>query len=60
MEKIFVRPATGIKLWDPKTKRMVPPEGIRVEKNQYWSRRLSEGGAIKFNPVMDRIKNEED
>ena len=53
MDKIFIRPATGIRLFNPATKSMVPDSGIFVEKSQYWSRRINEGGAVIFDPKAE-------
>jgi hypothetical protein len=50
MEKIFIRPAPGIRLFNPATGSMVPDSGLFAERNQYWSRRINEGGAIVFDP----------
>jgi hypothetical protein len=51
MEKIFIKPAKGVRLWDPKGNRFVPDAGTTVHKNQYWGRRISEGGAILCEPT---------
>lgn len=46
MKKIFIKPGPGRKVFNPSTGGFLPPAGARVEKNQYWSRRIGEGGAV--------------
>jgi len=46
MKKIFIKPGPGRKVFNPSTGGFLPDCGARVEKNQYWSRRIGEGGAV--------------
>ncbi len=46
MKTIFIKPAPGIKLFDPETNKFIPADGMKVKKTQYWSRRVAEGGAV--------------
>jgi len=44
MQRIFVKPEPGFKVWNPKSHSNLPDSGASVEKNTYWNRRLTEGG----------------
>ena len=43
MKKIFVKPAKGVKVRHPYTRKHIKEEGEPVEKNHYWIRRIEEG-----------------
>jgi hypothetical protein len=44
---MHVKPADGRKVMDPRTKRHIPAEGIRVsERDTYWVRRLRAGDVV--------------
>jgi hypothetical protein len=44
---MHVKPANGRKVMDPRTKRHIPAEGIRVsERDTYWVRRLRAGDVV--------------
>jgi len=45
-KKIFIKPAEGVKLYNPVTRRFISEAGALVPDNQYWSRRIAEGGAV--------------
>jgi len=49
MEKIFIKPAPGIKLFDPVGSLFIDPAGALVPKNAYWERRIVDGDAIPEN-----------
>jgi hypothetical protein len=45
---MHVKPADGLKVMDPRTKRHIPAEGIRVsERDTYWVRRLRAGDVVE-------------
>lgn len=46
MKTFFIKPAPGVKLYDPETHKFINPAGQKVRKTQYWSRRVADGGAI--------------
>ena len=48
--KIFVKPASGKRVLDPKTKKELPEMGMEVPKNSYWLRRLRDGD-VESPPV---------
>lgn len=60
MEKIFIKPMPGVKLFNPATNNFVPESGISINKNQYWSRRIAEGGVIvtKQKGMGGRVEKE--
>lgn len=60
-ENYFIKPAKGIKLYDPETRNFINPEGQRVKKSSYWTRRITEGSAIEISqarPAPAGPKNE--
>ena len=55
MQKIFVKPAPGMKLRLPENPRaFLPEEGMEVERNAFWLRRIAEGDALESQaPIAD-------
>lgn len=57
---MYVKPAPGVLLRDPTTRRVVPPEGADVEPCSFWHRRIAEGDATLVAPpsevVVDRFQ----
>ncbi len=49
--KIFVRPRTGLTLRDPKTGRVLPPEGASVVEDNFWRRRICDGDVTVVAPT---------
>lgn len=48
---MFVKPASGIRIRDFVTLRLMPPEGDEVdETNFYWNRLLRDGDVIEADP----------
>ena len=43
MDRIFVKPAPGLQVRDPKTAAPLPAEGAEVLRTSYWLRRLASG-----------------
>ena len=46
---MFVKPAPGRAVRDPETGLSIPEGGVRVEKTQYWLRRLKDGDVEKIH-----------
>jgi hypothetical protein len=43
---MFVKPAPGLLVRDPVTKRHLPESGKEVPENSYWVRRLAAGDVV--------------
>ena len=46
MATIIVKPVAGVCVRDPETRQLVPADGLRVERNTFWSRRIKEGAVV--------------
>jgi hypothetical protein len=46
MPGLFVKPAEGLKVRDPDTRRHLPEEGAAVPRSTYWLRRLRDGDVV--------------
>lgn len=53
MRRRHVRPADGLSILDPRTKRVVPPDGQWVPDDSYWRRRLRVGDCIEATPAPE-------
>jgi hypothetical protein len=61
--KLHIRPATGLRIRDPRTRQLLPDEGARVPATTFWRRRLrdddvvlvEEKPAVKKPPSKPRI-----
>lgn len=42
-QSLLLRPAPGLVVRDPATRKALPPEGAAVADTTYWHRRLAEG-----------------
>ena len=42
-EYVVVYPKAGLVVRDHISKKIVPPEGMKVKLDKYWSRRISDG-----------------
>lgn len=51
MEKVYVKPAQGLKIRDDKTKQFLPESGKVVELTSYWVRRLQCGDVLLVEDV---------
>lgn len=62
MEIKFLKPVSGIKIRDPKTKDFLPAEGRRIEMNVYWNRRIQDGTVVADNsstePKTEKVSTE--
>jgi hypothetical protein len=52
---MFVKPASGVLLRDPTTKRVIPPEGAEVEECSFWHRRALEGDVTLVAPAPEMV-----
>lgn len=44
---MHVKPADGLKVMDPRTKRHIPAEGVKVsDSDTYWARRIRAGDVL--------------
>jgi hypothetical protein len=52
VERIYIKPAPGVKVRDPEHAQMahLPDEGKWVNANTYWTRRLMDGDVIEAKP----------
>ena len=58
---MFVRPTPGLKVQDPMTKRVLPPEGADVPESSFWLRRLAAGDVVvvEANQISDSEESDE-
>lgn len=49
---MFVKPAEGLQVRDPVTRRLLPVEGKEVPENVYWMRRLRSKDIVLTSPDM--------
>ncbi len=50
---MFVKPAPGLKVRDPISKRHLPASGQEVPMSAYWLRRLAEGDVLDVSQIPD-------
>lgn len=43
---MFIKPASGMHVRDPATKRPLPAEGKEVRESSFWLRRLADGDVV--------------
>lgn len=53
---ITIKPAPGLRVLDPATMQPLPPEGVQVEKNTHWIRRIKEGDVTLVTPAKSSAK----
>jgi hypothetical protein len=46
MKTMFVRPANGLTVRDPETRKALPVSGAAVPRSTYWQRRLACGDVV--------------
>jgi hypothetical protein len=61
---MFVKPAPGLKIRDPKSKLHIPESGAEVPEETFWIRRLADGDVViceppKSEPVIVPATKEE-
>lgn len=57
--KVKIKPAEGLIIRDPKNMKLVPSEGIEVEINSFWQRRLNDGDMLLVQEKKQAPKVEE-
>jgi hypothetical protein len=50
---MFLKPAKGVLVRDPKTKRHLPTTGAEVQLSSYWVRRLADGDVVEVKQIPD-------
>lgn len=53
---LFLKPAKGVRVFNPATEQMLSVEGENVEANRYWLRRIKDGSAVKSTPITKNKK----
>lgn len=49
---MFVKPAPGLKIRDPRSRLHIPELGVEVsEVDTYWARRLADGDVVEAKPT---------
>ncbi len=51
---MFIKPAAGLPVLDPITRRPIPDEGIEVPESTYWLRRVR-GGDVSVVPAPTKV-----
>jgi hypothetical protein len=46
---VFLKPIENVLIRDPKSKEIFPQEGMLVELNTYWQRRINDGTLLIVN-----------
>lgn len=56
MQKIFVKPAPGMKQRMPDNARaFLPEEGAEVERNAFWLRRIADGDVVLADASIEAV-----
>lgn len=57
---MFVKPALGLKVQDPETRRILPAEGADVPEASIWLRRLAVGDVVMVENIQisDSVESE--
>lgn len=50
MNTLNLKPAAGLKVIDPDTRKALPEDGDQVRESSYWHRRLADGDVVAFTP----------
>lgn len=50
MNTLNLKPAAGLKVIDPETRKALPEKGDQVRDSSYWHRRLADGDVVAFTP----------
>jgi hypothetical protein len=58
METKILKPVSGSKIRDPKTKEFLPEGGRLVEMTSYWNRRIQDGTVTVIDPQSAIPKSE--
>lgn len=52
-ERLFVRPAEGLRVRDPQSKLHIPTTGRWVPRDSFWLRRLRSGDVVVTDPPTE-------
>jgi len=55
---MFVKPAPGLQVRDPETKRLISPEGEEVPEISFWWRRIRDKDVIVVEPPAKLLTSE--
>lgn len=61
MKTLYIKPAPGLKVRDPRTGEHLPEDGAEKPKIRYWLRRLADGDVVKASapkPAPKKIEKE--
>ena len=50
---MFVKPAEGLTVREPVSRRILPVEGQEVPENGFWMRRLRDGDVVEAEPPAE-------
>jgi hypothetical protein len=50
---VFLKPIENVLVRDPKSKEIFPQEGMLVELNTYWQRRINDGTLLIVNQKIE-------
>lgn len=56
MNTVFVKPAKGRNVRDPKDGQHIPATGKDVPRTRYWIARLADGDVVEATPAASRRK----
>jgi len=56
--KLYIRPALGIKVRDPKSLKHIPDAGCEVEDSVFWQRRIQSGCVVIVEDIPSEKKPE--
>lgn len=56
---MFVKPAAGLTVRDPVSRKALPPDGAEVPNSTYWRRRLAAGDVILVDKPASNPANKE-
>jgi Protein of unknown function (DUF2635) len=60
-EMIFIKPAEGLTIRDPKSRMQIPEDGKLVKRDTYWMRRIHDGDVILSTPkILKTVEAVED
>ena len=57
---INVKPSEGLRVRDPQTYQVLPPEGGTVPDTNFWRRRLAAGDVVEIKDVADQEEQTND
>ncbi len=56
VEQMFVTPAKGLKVRDPRNHQVLPAGGAVVPLDQFWRRRLADGDVNESKPPSEPVR----